>query len=91
MKNDDFFEELSLPEYKDGFVQTFTSDVLEQAEFWSDDPDEFAELFKACSDTIEGRAFILFLVGHKKIGSYLSYVAHELGMSAEDDDDDDNG
>lgn len=83
-----FFDELNSREYRDGFTHTFVSDVLDNSEFWPDDSDEFAELFQACAETTEGAAFILFLVGHKKMSKYFTYMRSELGMTSEDEDDD---
>lgn len=76
------------PEYIDGFVHQVTGDMLEQSEFWADDSEEFLEKFQACARTKTGKDFILFLVGHEKMVTYLGTVAEEIGITEPADEED---
>ncbi len=72
------------------FISIFASDQRDQSDLWSDDANEFLEKFEACVQTAVGRDFILFLVGHESLETYLEYTSTELNLYDPEDSDDDD-
>lgn len=83
------FEQLKLqPEYVEGLVHCITSDILDHSEFWTEDSDEFLELFEEAVKSKAGREFILFLVGVPNLNEYLNTLSDEIFLDNSEKEDD---
>lgn len=63
---------------KDVAAFNITGDMMDQSEFWVEDPVEFLENFLQCIQSPAGRKMMEFMIGESSIEDYIVLLASQI-------------